>query len=66
MFKKITLSTIAALALSISGVFAAGGGEQYIEDYQFSFEGPFGTFDQAQLQRGLKVYTEVCRSKPQV
>jgi ubiquinol-cytochrome c reductase cytochrome c1 subunit len=26
----------------------------------FSFEGPFGTFDQMQLQRGLKVYTQVC------
>ena len=28
----------------------------------FSFEGPFGTFDQAQLQRGYKVYREVCSS----
>ena len=27
---------------------------------QFSFEGPFGKFDQAQLQRGYKVYREVC------
>jgi ubiquinol-cytochrome c reductase cytochrome c1 subunit len=26
----------------------------------FSFEGPFGTFNQAQLQRGYKVYKEVC------
>lgn len=26
----------------------------------FSFEGPFGTFDQASLQRGYKVYREVC------
>ena len=26
----------------------------------FSFEGPFGTYDQMQLQRGLQVYTEVC------
>jgi ubiquinol-cytochrome c reductase cytochrome c1 subunit len=25
-----------------------------------SFEGPFGTLDQMQLQRGLQVYTEVC------
>lgn len=31
-----------------------------IEDISFSFEGPFGTFDQHQLQRGLQVYTEVC------
>lgn len=28
----------------------------------FTFEGPFGTFDQAQLQRGYKVYREVCSS----
>lgn len=26
----------------------------------FSFEGPFGTFDRAQLQRGFQVYKEVC------
>jgi ubiquinol-cytochrome c reductase cytochrome c1 subunit len=28
----------------------------------YSFEGPFGRFDQAQLQRGFKVYREVCSS----
>lgn len=36
------------------------GGYGHIEDVDFSFEGPFGTFDQFQLQRGLQVYTEVC------
>ncbi|AXC51088.1 cytochrome c1 [Paracoccus suum] len=33
---------------------------QEITDVAFSFEGPFGKFDQFQLQRGLQVYTEVC------
>ena len=28
----------------------------------WSFEGPFGKFDQRQLQRGYKVYAEVCSS----
>lgn len=28
----------------------------------WSFDGPFGKFDQAQLQRGYKVYAEVCSS----
>ena len=28
----------------------------------WSFSGPFGTFDRAQLQRGYKVYKEVCAS----
>jgi cytochrome c1 len=27
---------------------------------KWSFSGPFGTYDRAQLQRGLKVYREVC------
>lgn len=34
--------------------------EAHIEDVAFSFEGPFGKYDQFQLQRGLQVYTEVC------
>jgi ubiquinol-cytochrome c reductase cytochrome b/c1 subunit len=29
---------------------------------KWSFAGPFGKFDQAQLQRGFKVYKEVCAS----
>lgn len=28
--------------------------------YSWSFSGPFGTYDKGQLQRGLKVYKEVC------
>ena len=59
MFKKLALSAVAALALSTGGALAAGG-ESHIEDVDFSFEGPFGAFDQNQLQRGLQVYTEVC------
>ena len=30
--------------------------------YAWSFDGVFGKFDQAQLQRGFKVYSEVCSS----
>jgi ubiquinol-cytochrome c reductase cytochrome c1 subunit len=30
------------------------------KDVRFSFNGPFGKYDKAQLQRGLKVYQEVC------
>ncbi|ETX30914.1 cytochrome c1 [Roseivivax isoporae] len=52
---------IAGLALAGSGVAAATGEvHQEIHDYQFSFEGPFGSYDQAQLQRGLQIYTQVC------
>ena len=58
MIRKITLSAIAALGVS-TGAYAAGGAG-HVHDHDFSFEGPFGTYDQNQLQRGLKVYTEVC------
>ncbi|MCF6233259.1 MAG: cytochrome c1 [Rhodobacteraceae bacterium] len=57
MFKTLAIS--AALAISPVAVMAAGG-ESLVEDFEFSYEGPFGTFDQNQLQRGLQVYTEVC------
>lgn len=60
MFKTLALSAVTALTLSTGGVMAAGGGDQHIEDFDFSFEGPFGVYDPNQLQRGLQVYTEVC------
>ena len=59
MIKKLTLSAVSALALTTGAAFAAGG-EGHTHDVDFSFEGPFGKFDQNQLQRGLQVYTEVC------
>ncbi len=31
-----------------------------IADHEWSFEGPFGVFDRAALQRGFQVYQEVC------
>ncbi len=60
MIKKLTVSALVALGLSTSGALAAGGGDQHIEDFDFSFEGPFGAYDVNQLQRGLQIYTEVC------
>ncbi|RMA43469.1 MULTISPECIES: cytochrome c1 [Paracoccaceae] len=59
MFRNLALSTLTALALSTGGAIAAGGAG-HVTDYDFSFEGPFGTYDQNQLQRGLQIYTEVC------
>jgi ubiquinol-cytochrome c reductase cytochrome c1 subunit len=60
MFRKITISAVSALAISAGAAWAAGGEGGHIEDIDFSFQGPFGTFDQMQLQRGLQVFTEVC------
>jgi len=57
MFKKLAIG--AALALAPVASLAAGVGG-HVEDFSFSFEGPFGKYDQNQLQRGLQIYTEVC------
>ncbi len=59
MFKKLAIGAAFALAFTPAASFAAGG-EGHVEDFDFSFEGPFGTWDQNQLQRGLQIYTEVC------
>ncbi len=59
MIRHIALTAALALGLSTGSAFAAATGG-YVEDYDFSFEGPFGSYDQMQLQRGLQVYTEVC------
>ena len=59
MMKKLTLSALTALGLSAGAAMAAGDAA-HIHDVDFSFEGPFGTYDQMQLQRGLQLYTEVC------
>ncbi len=59
MFRKIALTAVSALAVMV-GTANAAGTEGHIEDVDFAHEGPFGKFDEFQLQRGLQVYTEIC------
>lgn len=59
MFRKLTLTAAVALGMSTGAAYAAGS-ETHVEDFDFSFEGPFGAYDTNQLQRGLQVYTEIC------
>lgn len=58
------LKTLGAALLMVGMAGAAGLAQEALpaKDLDFSFEGPFGTYDQAQLQRGFKVYKEVCAS----
>ena len=48
------------LGLVTAPAVAAETGHLWAPDIDYSFEGPFGTFDRAQLQRGFQVYKEVC------
>ena len=51
---------LAATLPASTGVAWAAGEAVHIDRQKWSFGGLFGKFDDAQLQRGFKVYTEVC------
>jgi ubiquinol-cytochrome c reductase cytochrome c1 subunit len=57
-FKAIALAGLAMVMLPLSAHAAVG--QKAARDVNFSFEGAFGEFDRQQLQRGYKVYKEVC------
>lgn len=60
MFRKLTLPAVLLAALAAPVIATAATVETEITDFSFPFEGPFGKYDQHQLQRGLQVFTEVC------
>ncbi|MBV2144024.1 cytochrome c1 [Falsochrobactrum sp. TDYN1] len=68
-FAALGTAPLVAMGVAMGGAFAQGGGEaaepehypiHHPKQESWSFSGPFGTYDKAQLQRGLKVYKEVC------
>ena len=65
--KLLAAAPIAGLLLGASlfvtaSPAAAGSTQAELKDVHWSFDGPFGMYDQEQLQRGYKVYKEVCSS----
>ena len=59
MLRKAFAFAALGLILTAGPVLAATTQEEPA-DVHWSFEGPFGKFDKEQLQRGFKVYREVC------
>ena len=63
--KKIGVAAMIAVLAALSGLFVATPARA-AEDgptpslQSWSFAGPFGVYDRAQLQRGFQVYREVC------
>jgi ubiquinol-cytochrome c reductase cytochrome c1 subunit len=56
-------AALAVMALGFAApALAAGGEEPKAPKQAWSFNGPFGTYDRAELQRGFQVYKEVCAS----
>lgn len=60
-FVRPTLAVAAAcVALLTAGPSMAAGDVEAPKSPGFSFQGPFGTYDRGELQRGFQVYQEVC------
>jgi ubiquinol-cytochrome c reductase cytochrome c1 subunit len=57
MKKSIILAGVLAL---LAGPVLAAGETPTPPKERWSFSGPFGTFDRAQIQRGFKIFREVC------
>ncbi len=58
-FIAAAVALTAALGLGVVGAQAAGEAK-HPRTMEKSWEGPFGRFDMAQVQRGFQVYKEVC------
>jgi cytochrome c1 len=54
--------TLAAMATAQAVPAVAADETETPTKQTWSFAGPFGKFDQAQLQRGLKIYHDVCQT----
>lgn len=61
MMTRIFAAALAAVGLSATAI-AAEGETHAPENHEWSFEGPFGTYDRHAVQRGFQVYQEVCAS----
>jgi ubiquinol-cytochrome c reductase cytochrome c1 subunit len=57
---RILITATAAVAVGFPVAAWAAAKYKTPEEYTWSFEGPFGTYDRAQLQRGFTVYQQVC------
>ncbi|MGI9416803.1 MAG: cytochrome c1, partial [Geminicoccaceae bacterium] len=58
----IKAASLAAALLGVAVGFmpAQAADAPAVASQKWSFSAPFGTFDRGQLQRGFKVYQEVC------
>ena len=57
--KALVIAAVAGL-VGAAQPAAAATTQKALKEAHFSFEGPLGRFDQEQLQRGYKVYHDVC------
>ncbi|RXT26146.1 MULTISPECIES: cytochrome c1 [unclassified Bosea (in: a-proteobacteria)] len=61
-FRRALTGLVTGLVIAAASPVLAAEGAPKPPRVSWSFSGPFGTFDRAQLQRGFKIYKEVCAS----
>ena len=52
--------SIVMVSLFLTAPAMAAGADVELQKRDWSFSGPFGTFDKASMQRGFQAYREVC------
>lgn len=62
MMRRFIVSALAAAALTATAYIPAAqaSGAAHLEKQSWSFDGMFGTYDNASLQRGWQVFKEIC------
>ena len=59
--RKVVLAiTLSAFAVALGATMASAQEQEIPPKQRWSFAGPFGLYDPEQLQRGFKIYREVC------
>ena len=64
MMKRTVLALTFAVAVAALALPATAEEQVAPPRLKWSFAGPFGKYDPAQLQRGFKIYREVCSALP--
>lgn len=63
MLRKFMITALAVAGIAAATPAMAAGGDTWMApDRNWSFDGVFGHYDNAQLRRGLQIYREVCSS----
>ena len=67
VLKRGSAAAVIAFAVTLAGLIGLSSPSAAVEadtppKLKWSFAGPFGKFDRGQLQRGFKVYREVCQT----
>ena len=57
-----SLAAIAGIGTGLAYAAGGGSGDYEMKHVHWHFNGPFGTYDRAAMQRGYQVYREVCAS----